>query len=678
MLLPSEIDKITDVINSHFVILEDELIGEIADRISKVGYANIVSLNQANILNQMGLLNNDIYNRLAKATEKTEDDIKKIMNEAMITSFKRDNIIFSKELVGDLKISESLMQTLKADVSRLNFDLNNLTGTTAMTTQTQFLDAVNRAHLEVISGAKSYTSAMIDAIDRIGNNGIDVLYPSGHRDKVEVATRRAIMTSVNQTNGELQLQRCQELGWDLVEVSAHYGARPTHAEWQGQVYSLTGSNGYKNFYEETEYGTMLGLCGINCRHTFYPYYEGSKLTYTKKELDEINNKKVWYNGKQMTYYQATQYQRYLERSIRKCTRQIEGNKQLLINDKDVDVNQVKYSIKNLQAKQNGIRNELAEFTKQVGLKESNRLYTIGKEVKLYKNPNAVIKSSINNIVKSVRDYNNEIAQKLGSDFYDGVRNLVDKVKNKNLANVWDMYEGRMRIASINTKRAFHNRGSIWLDKMTTRDGNWYEKPYSVVFHEGGHAIDFFSSQKIQSNLYRNYFSARYKGGIFPQTLTDEVNAIISSKDKELKLLFKENFNKGNYQWFIDNGYIREWQYNFAKNNENELVKLFKYKKEYAYNDIVKEFNKKYSPYERSDISDMFEGATNGRVSFGFGHGKKYWNDFKAQGINCGLATEAFAEMTSATMAQEESLKVIKEVFPKSYKIYLEMLEEILK
>lgn len=386
MLLPSEIDKITEYINSYFVILEDDLVGEIADRISRVNEANVVVLNQTNILNQMGLLNRDVYKKVAQATNKTEKEIKSIISGAMITSFKRDNIIFSNELSKEkLKISESLLQTLQSDISRLNFNLNNLTNTTAMTTQTQFLNALNQAHLEVISGAKSYTSAMIDIMDKVGNEGIDVLYPSGHKDKVDVATRRAIVTSVNQTNGQLQLRRMEDLSWDLVEVSAHIGARPSHEVWQGQVYSLTGSNGYKNFYEETEYGDMLGLCGINCRHTFFPFYEGSTNTYDTKELERINNKKVTFNGKEMSYYDATQYQRKLERTIRKYNRQLEGNNKLLLNNKDIDIDQVKYSMDIIKSKKNGLLNELRELESQVGLK-SDRLYTIGSEVKLYKMP----------------------------------------------------------------------------------------------------------------------------------------------------------------------------------------------------------------------------------------------------------------------------------------------------
>lgn len=450
MLLPSEIDKITEYINSYFVILEDDLVGEIADRISRVNEANVVVLNQTNILNQMGLLNRDVYKKVAQATNKTEKEIKSIISGAMITSFKRDNIIFSNELSKEkLKISESLLQTLQSDISRLNFNLNNLTNTTAMTTQTQFLNALNQAHLEVISGAKSYTSAMIDIMDKVGNEGIDVLYPSGHKDKVDVATRRAIVTSVNQTNGQLQLRRMEDLSWDLVEVSAHIGARPSHAVWQGQVYSLTGSNGYKNFYEETEYGDMLGLCGINCRHTFFPFYEGSTNTYNQKELEEINNKKVNFNGREMSYYDATQYQRKLERTIRRYNRQINGNNQLLLNNKDVDIDQVKYSIDLIKAKKNGVVSELKDLENQVGLK-SDRLYTIGKEVKLYKQPNIesilytnVKKSSIINT--SIGKLGNSNTTSIGGS---GKGEFIEKISSKQITKKLKEYEEGIKDKTI--------------------------------------------------------------------------------------------------------------------------------------------------------------------------------------------------------------------------------------
>lgn len=113
------------------------------------------------------------------------------------------------------------------------------------------------------------------------------------------------------------------MGCDLVEVTAHAGARPSHAVWQGGIYSLSGgSKEYAGLEEATGYGTGAGLCGWNCRHSFFPYYPGiSRPAYTPEELEQFNAKTYEYNGVQMTEYEATQKQRYIERQIRRWKRE---------------------------------------------------------------------------------------------------------------------------------------------------------------------------------------------------------------------------------------------------------------------------------------------------------------------------------------------------------------------
>ena len=77
----------------------------------------------------------------------------------------------------------------------------------------------------------------------------------------------------------LQLARMEEMDCEFVEVTAHEGARPTHAVWQGRVYHRGGAvvqdgERYEDFEAATGYGTGPGLCGWNCRHNFYPFYPG--------------------------------------------------------------------------------------------------------------------------------------------------------------------------------------------------------------------------------------------------------------------------------------------------------------------------------------------------------------------------------------------------------------------
>src|SRR5699024_4395985 len=144
-------------------------------------------------------------------------------------------------------------------------------------------------------------------------------YPSGHKDTLEVAVRRAVLTGTNQTCAKLQLARTEEMGCEFVEVSAHAGARPEHALWQGKVYHIGGAVGldgvwYGDFEAATGYGTGPGLCGGNCRHNFYPFFPGMSVpNYTADRLAELNARDIEYNGQKYTRYEITQMQRALER-----------------------------------------------------------------------------------------------------------------------------------------------------------------------------------------------------------------------------------------------------------------------------------------------------------------------------------------------------------------------------
>lgn len=116
----------------------------------------------------------------------------------------------------------------------------------------------------------------------------------------------------------------KEMGCELVETTAHAGARESHAVWQGKVFSYDGkSKKYPDFRSSTGYGTGPGLMGWNCRHGYFPFFEGiSVRAYSDKELRELEAHKVCYNGKEYTDYEASQAQRKLERGIRAQKREL--------------------------------------------------------------------------------------------------------------------------------------------------------------------------------------------------------------------------------------------------------------------------------------------------------------------------------------------------------------------
>ena len=144
------------------------------------------------------------------------------------------------------------------------------------------------------------------------------------RDTIETATTRAVRTGISQASGNVQTARMDEFGVDLVLVSSHMGARPEHAEWQGKIYSRSGTDlQYPDFVQATRYGYVDGLCGANCRHNFGPWFEGMENPFEQYDSEE--------NRKQ---YELEQKQRTMERRIRDTKRKTMNWKTAVDHEED--------------------------------------------------------------------------------------------------------------------------------------------------------------------------------------------------------------------------------------------------------------------------------------------------------------------------------------------------------
>lgn len=380
MLTPAQWDEVAKQAKQIYSSLELQIIQEIAERIANVGYANTVVTNDALIAQEMGMLYQDIITLVAKYNNSSVSQIQEIFETAGVKSLNFDDSIYKNAGLKPLplKQSKSMLQLLQATAIKTNTNLNNLVMTTANTSQTAFYNLMNKAYLEVSTGVKSYSSAIIDAIEEIAKNGTTVEYPSGYKTSIENACRMNIVTGVNQTCGKLQEMRADEMNWDLMELTAHPGARPSHEEWQGQIVSRSGQKGYLSF-SDIGYGEVDGFKGVNCRHDWYPYYEGSTRTYSKEMLTEYKNQKVTYNGKEMSLYEANQLQRKLERQIRNDKKQLAGLEGVLKSNTD-DMKLIE-NIKTAFARKTLYYNEhksiLDEFLNQTNNKKDNTKLAIG-------------------------------------------------------------------------------------------------------------------------------------------------------------------------------------------------------------------------------------------------------------------------------------------------------------
>lgn len=303
--------------------VESDITAQIAKRMVKTDFTVGASSSwQIQKLLEMSKLDEDVTRELAKATKKSEAEVRRAITESGFTGLSYDEQIYKQagmDIQGvqyALTHSVALRDVLNAGIAQTNELVQNFTRTTANTAQHAYYNAMDKAWIGLMSGAYSPQQVIAQSVKEMAEKGYEsIAYPSGHKDKLDVAARRAILTGANQTTAKLQLTRADELGCDLVEVTSHAGARPTHAVWQGQIYSRSGkTKGYKDFVSSTGYGTGDGLCGWNCRHNFYPYFEGLSSPSFDRDpaqmLDRTNDE----------MYEISQQQRAMERDIRKSKR----------------------------------------------------------------------------------------------------------------------------------------------------------------------------------------------------------------------------------------------------------------------------------------------------------------------------------------------------------------------
>lgn len=371
MLTEQDFIRIEKEANSIYNNLELQIIEEIATRIANFGYANTVVTNNIQIAQEMGFLYQDIIRLVAEYNNTSYEKVQKIFEEAGVETIKKDDLIYKEAGLNPVPIKQSrpIMQMMSATIEKTTGNLQNLCMTTANTAQTQFYNAINLSYMEVSTGVKSYTQSFIDALKIIAQQGAIIEYPSGAKRSIESAVRMNIITGVNQTCGQLQELRANEVGWDLMEITAHSGARPSHAKWQGKIVSLSEKKGYLS-KDDIGYGEATGFKGINCKHDWHPYYKDSTRSYTQKELEKWKNEKVTYNGKEYTKYDATQEQRKIERAIRQDKKELVAQQKLLTsNNKNINIEEVQAEIRNIKAREKDHKNMLDNFLDQTGFRK---------------------------------------------------------------------------------------------------------------------------------------------------------------------------------------------------------------------------------------------------------------------------------------------------------------------
>lgn len=381
MFTPEIMEAIPTALEQIFDSLQMSIMADIVRMLVLAQELTPTSVYKIGRLYKLGKSKSAIKSIVQNTLDLSNSEIKNIFSGVIESGYNEAESVFKeqgKEFIPYAE-NEPLQQFVRAVQAQTQGECKNITqsmgfakrqpdGSLGFTPAADYYqETLDKAVTEIASGASDYNTVLEKTVTEMTNSGLRTVdYASGHSNRVTVAARRAVSTGLNQVVGKINEENAEKLGTNYFEVSWHSGARPTHQVWQGRVYSK----------EELEsvcgLGTVTGLCGANCYHSYSPFTPGiTPRTYTDEQLDQMNaeeNKPVEYNGKTYTKYEATQRQRRLETTMRAQRQKIK-----LLEEGEAD----EQAIINARARYVKTSDEYVNFSKSVGLSQQWDRVTVG-------------------------------------------------------------------------------------------------------------------------------------------------------------------------------------------------------------------------------------------------------------------------------------------------------------
>lgn len=381
MFTPEIMEAIPTALEQIFDSLQMSIMADIVRMLVLAQELTPTSVYKIGRLYKLGKSKSAIKSIVQNTLDLSNSEIKNVFSGVIESGYNEAESVFTeqgKEFIPYAE-NEPLQQFVRAVQAQTQGECKNITqsmgfakrqpdGSLGFTPAADYYqETLDKAVMEIASGASDYNTVLEKTVTEMTNSGLRTVdYASGHSNRVTVAARRAVTTGLNQVVGKINEENAEKLGTNYFEVSWHSGARPTHQVWQGRVYSK----------EELEsvcgLGTVTGLCGANCYHSYSPFTPGiTPRTYTDEQLDKMNeeeNKPVEYNGKKYTKYEATQRQRRLETAMRAQRQKIK-----LLEEGGAD----EQAIINARARYVKTSDEYVNFSKSVGLSQQWDRVTVG-------------------------------------------------------------------------------------------------------------------------------------------------------------------------------------------------------------------------------------------------------------------------------------------------------------
>ena len=323
MLTPEQLQNLPQELTDLYDQLSEFILRDIARRIAKGAQITDTAEYQLYRARSLGLSTDEIAAKIAEINGSSAAEINRLIREAAAQSDEFDRKMLGADKGAAIPLEENtqLQKLISAQIAETAGKCENLTNTMGFADH-DFLGRVyylsmtdmyrremDAAHMKVVTGATDYMTAIRQACNKLAASGVRAIdYESGRSDRIEVAARRALLTSVAHVTHRISEQNGEELGADGWEMSAHSGSRPSHAVYQGRQYTQ----------EQYERIIKPLISEPNCRHDVFPIILGvSEPVYTEEELQNIDQPPFTYEGRTYTAYEASQQMRKMERAMRK-------------------------------------------------------------------------------------------------------------------------------------------------------------------------------------------------------------------------------------------------------------------------------------------------------------------------------------------------------------------------
>lgn len=246
-------DALPEELAELYRSLEATLLDEICSRLKLAGELNEVTVQDIRALRSHGISLEEIERAIQRTASISQRDLQKLLDDVVERNqqYYREVMDLAGVTAPETLVSAVDIATIMAQAQR---EVGNLTrsmgflvdnGRTMLPYARAYQWAMDSAEMQIMSGAISYNQAIKSAVKQLADSGLRMVdYESGHRDHIDVAARRAVMTGVSQLCAKYAEQSMEYLNTNLVEVSAHIGARDVdgpmgwenHKKWQGKIF----------------------------------------------------------------------------------------------------------------------------------------------------------------------------------------------------------------------------------------------------------------------------------------------------------------------------------------------------------------------------------------------------------------------------------------------------------